>query len=101
MSVRTATREVRVLNPEGLHARPASVFAKVAMQFEATIEVIKDDQPADGKSVLDLLMLAAEEGTVLTIRARGHDCHQAVQTLGELMEDVVEFQASAGSKQDT
>ncbi len=87
-----STRKVTVLNPQGLHARPAYQFAKLAGKFQAGIEVIKEEQHANGKSILDLLMLAAEAGTELWVVARGEDAHEATEALGQLMEQMVSLE---------
>ena len=55
--------EVVINNPQGLHARPADLFAKTASRFEARIEVVRDSTRVDGKSILEILMLAATAGT--------------------------------------
>ncbi len=96
---RVAVKEVTVHNPQGLHARPADAFARLANKFTSTIDVIKEGQHANGKSILDLLMLAAEEGTALTIVARGEDAEEAIDELGHLMEQVFSYEESVkGSK---
>jgi phosphocarrier protein HPr len=92
-----ATREVIVVNPQGLHARPADAFARLANQFASMIEVVKEGQRANGKSILDLLMLAAEEGTVLRIEARGDDADDAIEALVHLMEQVISYDESLKS----
>ena len=89
------SREVTVVNPQGLHARPADAFARRASQFESVIDVVKQGQRVNGKSILDLLMLAAEEGTVLTIEARGDDAEDAIEALVSLMEQVNSYDESA------
>jgi len=78
-------RQVRVLvaNPQGLHARPADMFVKLAMQFQSTIEVIKDRERVDGKSILSILTLAAGQGEELQIEAKGPDAEEAVRALEE------------------
>jgi phosphocarrier protein len=94
MRDRVAIREVVVLNPQGLHARPADAFAKLANTFASNIDVIKEGQHANGKSILDLLMLAAEEGTALKIVARGDDATEAIEALSQLMEHVTSYEES-------
>lgn len=79
-------KEVRVANPCGLHIRPAYLFARLAARYEASIEIIKDGQSVNGKSVLEILMLAATRGTLLTIVARGRDAEQAVESLAPVIE---------------
>jgi len=85
----SASRDVVVINRLGLHARPAMQFVDVANQFKSAITVRKGgDEPcdADGKSVMQMIILAATEGTTLRIDAEGEDAAQAVQKLVELFE---------------
>jgi phosphotransferase system HPr (HPr) family protein len=85
----TASRTVIIRNSQGLHARPAMQFVDVANQFRASVMVHKGgDEPADanGKSVMDMLVLAAGEGTPLLIEADGDDAAEAIQKLAELIE---------------
>jgi len=79
-------KDVRVANPCGLHIRPAYLFARLAGRYEASIEIVKDGQSVDGKSVLEILMLAATQDTVLTIIARGRDAKQAIEALAPVIE---------------
>ncbi len=78
---RVVRKEVRVANPLGLHIRPAYLIARLASRYESSIEIIKDGQSVNGKSVLEILMLAATQDTLLTIVARGRDAVQAVEAL--------------------
>jgi len=80
-------REFVVQNELGLHARPAGRFAALAGRFQAAIEVGCGDTWVEGDSVLDLLSLAAAQGTRLRIRAVGGDAEQAVAALGALLEN--------------
>jgi phosphotransferase system HPr (HPr) family protein len=79
------TRTVIVTNPQGLHARPADLFVKLACQYQSRIEVIKDGERVDGKSILNILTLAAVEGTQLEIVAIGPDAEAALDALAELV----------------
>lgn len=74
-------RQARIVNPLGMHARPAAEFVKIANRFRAKIVVTKDDLTVDGKSIMGVMMLAAECGSSLTIRADGEDAEQAVAAL--------------------
>jgi phosphocarrier protein len=78
-------RTVVVTNPQGLHARPADLFVKLASRYQATIEVIKDGERVDGKSILAILTLAAVQGTQLRLEATGPDAEAALQALTELI----------------
>jgi phosphotransferase system HPr (HPr) family protein len=75
---------VVVRNPQGLHARPADALVKTALRFVSRIELVKDSERVDGKSILSILTLAAEEGTKLSIEATGDDAEEAVEALAGL-----------------
>ena len=86
----TVTRDIVVSNKRGLHARPAMQFVDLANQFKSQIMVIKGgEEPgeADGKSVMQMIILAATEGTPLRIDAEGEDAETAVKQLAELFEN--------------
>lgn len=86
----TASKEIVVLNKLGLHARPAMQFVDAANQFASRITVRKGgEEPgeADGKSVMQMIILAATEGTPLQIEAEGDDAQRAVDKLAELFAD--------------
>ncbi|HEX6588844.1 MAG TPA: HPr family phosphocarrier protein [Longimicrobiales bacterium] len=80
-----ATRSVRIPNQYGLHARPAAEFVKLAGKFRSHIWVKKEDVEVNGKSIMGVMMLAAEHGSEITIRAAGEDAEQAVNALVELV----------------
>jgi phosphotransferase system HPr (HPr) family protein len=96
MNGQTLRRVVTVLNPQGLHMRPAANFAKLARQFQCTVIVRRDDREVNGKSQLDLLLLAAEPGTQLVLEVSGDDAADAVAVLAAALEAV-----SAGDEDDT
>ena len=85
MAEDSASRTVVVTNPQGLHARPADMFVKTASQYQSVIEVIKDGERVDGKSILAILTLAAVEGSNLEIVARGPDAQAALEALANLV----------------
>jgi phosphocarrier protein len=78
-------RQATIVNPEGLHARPAARIVRLASSFTAEIELAKDGLDVNGKSIMGVMMLAAECGSSITIRANGPDAEQAVQALAELV----------------
>jgi phosphocarrier protein len=85
-----ASRNIVVQNALGLHARPAMMFVDAATPFASTITVIKggaEPGEADGKSVMQMIILAAEQGTPMTITAEGADAEAAVATLAKLFDD--------------
>jgi phosphocarrier protein HPr len=79
-------RTVRIVNKFGLHARPAAEFVKAAGRFSADIFVRKDELEVNGKSIMGMMMLAAECGSEITIRADGADSETAVNELVGLVE---------------
>ena len=81
----TAEREVRIVNHNGLHARPAAEIVKAASRFKAEITIRRDDMEVNGKSIMGVMMLAAEFGSTLSLRAEGPDADQAVETLAALV----------------
>lgn len=76
--------EVDVVNSHGLHARPAHQVVVAANQFACSVAVFKDDFEVDAKSIMSLMMLAAEKGTRLRIRAEGQGAADAVAAISEL-----------------
>ena len=96
MSETTASRMVTVANPQGLHARPADLFATAANEFESKIELIKDGQRVEAKSIMGILTLGAAQGVELCIEATGHDAQQALDVLAGLIEsDFVDEETGA------
>ena len=78
-------REATIVNQEGLHARPAARIVRLASSFVSEIELAKDGLAVNGKSIMGVMMLAAECGSSILIRARGPDAEAAVQALAELV----------------
>ncbi len=78
-------RAVTVINKLGLHARAAAKFVTAASTFSSDINVVKDDQAVNGKSIMGVMMLAASRGTELVITAQGDDEQQAADRLAGLI----------------
>jgi phosphocarrier protein len=78
---------VEIKNADGLHMRPAMQFVDVANKFECDITVSNNENSVDGKSIMQMSMLAATCGTRLKIKAEGADAQQAVNALRELVEE--------------
>lgn len=76
---------VRIVNRNGLHARPAAELVKVASKFKCDITMVRDDLEVNGKSIMGVMMLAAEFGAELLIRASGPDAEQAVSAIADLV----------------
>ncbi len=78
-------RSVTIANKLGLHARPAAEIVKTASRFKSHITLIRDDLEVNGKSIMGVMMLAAEYGSTVVIRADGEDAEPAVDALATLV----------------
>jgi phosphocarrier protein HPr len=78
--------QVTIKNRLGMHARPAMSFVDIANTFKSDVRVSKGEQEVDGKSIMQMMMLAAGQGTALTIKAKGEDAQQALDALRDLVE---------------
>jgi phosphocarrier protein HPr len=78
--------QVTIKNKLGLHARPAMSFVDTANNFHSQVTVKKGDQAVDGKSIMQMMMLAATQGTKLTLEASGPDAAEALAALTALVE---------------
>lgn len=93
-----ARRQVEITNDFGLHLGPAAKFVKLASRFRAEIRVSHNGKEINGKSILDLTLLAAECGTRLDLEARGPDAIEAVDALARLV--LAQFRESDGPGSD-
>ncbi len=89
--------DITINSPHGLHARPATAFVDLAKSFQATVRVRNEDKVADGKSLISLLKLGAENGSRLRITAEGPDSGKALAALKAAMEKGLEDEAQAAS----
>jgi len=78
-------RAATIVNPLGLHARPAAEFVKVAGRFASKVDVRKEELNVNGKSIMGVMMLAAEQGATLHIRTEGADAEAAMDALCALV----------------
>lgn len=76
-----------IVNRLGMHARPAALFVKTASKFQSKVWVRKDDLEVNGKSIMGVMMLAAEPGSSLIIKADGPDEQEALEALAKLVAD--------------
>jgi phosphotransferase system HPr (HPr) family protein len=86
MNGETLSRTVTIRNPQGLHLRSATTFVKRARRFKCTVTLRRNDQAVDGKSQMELLLLAAEPGARLTLEVAGEDAPAALETLATVIE---------------
>ncbi len=79
------TKDLKIINERGLHARAAANFVKTIENLDAKIEVTRLNQTVDGTSIMGLMMLAASLGTTITVTATGPDKEKAITSLTELV----------------
>ncbi|HEY7233712.1 MAG TPA: HPr family phosphocarrier protein [Gemmatimonadaceae bacterium] len=78
-------RTVQIVNKAGLHARPAAEIVKLAAKYASEITVIRDELEVNGKSIMGVMMLAAECGSTLQLKAEGPDAKEALDALERLI----------------
>ena len=77
-------RTVQIVNKLGLHARPAAEIVKTAARFKSDITIVRDELEVNGKSIMGVMMLAAEFGSTILVRAEGADADAALDALAAL-----------------
>jgi phosphocarrier protein HPr len=85
-TVLQAEAEMLIRNQLGLHARACALFVKTAARYKSHVLVSRDDLEVNGKSIMGVMMLAAEEGSTIRVRAQGEDAEAAVAALQELVD---------------
>ena len=91
-------KRIQIKNSQGLHARPASLFVKIANRFESEVTVRKDAEEVSGKSIMGLLTLAANRGSYIDIEISGSDAAETMKALEEFLStDCEEGNAQAPS----
>jgi phosphocarrier protein len=85
MSGANLQRKVTVTNPMGFHLRPMAAFLRRAMQFKSDVAVTNGEKRVNGKSMLELMLLAAEQGTELLLEVSGPDAPDALEALSEIL----------------
>ena len=78
-------KEIIVKNKQGLHARPAALFVQIANKFDSRITVRRDTEEVNGKSIMGILMLGAEQGSLIIIEADGQDAQVALAELEKVI----------------
>lgn len=86
MADETCERSCTVRNKMGLHARPAAMIVQTANRYPCDVTLEKDGQSINGKSIMGVLMLAAAQGTVITVRTLGEQAQECAQAIADLFE---------------
>ena len=80
-------KEFTIINKLGLHARAAAKLVSLASTFNSEVELIRDERKVNGKSIMGVMMLAASQGTNITVRIDGEDEDEAIEKIESLIED--------------
>jgi phosphocarrier protein HPr len=83
--VSTVTGKFKIVNELGLHARAATKLVRVADKYKSEVQLEKDGQVANAKSVMGVLLLCGAKGTYVVVRADGNDAEDALREIGELI----------------
>ena len=86
MDLPVVEKTVVINIPEGMHLRPAQLFAQLAQSFESEIKVVRDSLIVDAKSIMHVMTLDARQGTELTLQAHGSDAEQALKAIADLVD---------------
>jgi len=78
-------REVKIINKLGIHARPAAEIVKTAGKFKSDITIVRDELEVNAKSIMGVMMLAAENGATIALRAIGDDAEAALDALSAVI----------------
>jgi phosphocarrier protein HPr len=78
-------REAKILNKLGIHARPAAEIVKTAGKFKSNVTIVRDDLEVNAKSIMGVMMLAAECGSTVALRATGDDAEAALDALAAVI----------------
>ena len=78
-------REVKIVNKLGIHARPAAEIVKTAGKFKSNVTIIREDLEVNAKSIMGVMMLAAEFGSTVVLRATGEDADAVLDALASVI----------------
>ena len=78
-------KEITIKSSQGLHARPAAVFVQIASKYNAMVNIIKDGEKVNGKSIMGILTLGAQQGSTIILEADGEDAEQVLEELEGLL----------------
>ena len=81
------TKQIDIINKLGLHARAAAKFVTCASNFTSDVQIRRNDQEVNGKSIMGVMMLAAAKGTTITVSADGEDEAEALSAIEELIKN--------------
>ncbi len=83
-------KTITIINKTGMHARPASQFVKLATGFKSNIQIVKGDRVANGKSLINILSMGINAGTVITLKTEGEDEQACLTAIAGFLENLQE-----------
>jgi len=81
------SKDLKVLNESGIHARPAASIVQTCGKFQSRVTFTKDDVPANAKSIMNIMLLAAEYGAVIRVEIEGPDEEEAMRAVEKLFQE--------------
>ncbi len=78
-------KDVVIRNPQGLHARPAALFVQIASKYDAQLKITKDGESINGKSIMGILMLGAQQNCSIRLTAEGEGAEQMIKELEDFL----------------
>ncbi len=78
-------KEIIIQNPQGLHARPAALFVQIASKYNSNVTIHKDGEEVNGKSIMGILTLGAQQNSIVLIKAEGEDAEKVLLELEKLL----------------
>ncbi len=78
-------KEIFIRSPQGLHARPAALFVQIASKYDSQLIITKDGEAINGKSIMGILMLGAQQNSSILLTADGGDAEQMMNELEEFL----------------
>ena len=78
-------KEIKIMSPQGLHARPAAMFVQIASKYDSSIVVTKGSESVNGKSIMGILMLGAQQHSQVKVTVEGEDAEKAINELEQFL----------------
>lgn len=78
-------KDIKINNPQGLHARPAALFVQIVSKYDVNVTIEKDGEKINGKSIMGILTLGAQQHTMLKLTIEGDDCQIVMNELEQLL----------------
>jgi len=78
-------KDIKIMNPQGLHARPAAMFVQIASKYDSNLSITKGEESVNGKSIMGILMLGAQQFSSIRLTVEGDDAEHLLQELEDFL----------------